>query len=41
MQSVVFFDRSVSAYEHINDAHLAKIDALFVNDIDGIRVQSL
>ena len=30
----LFHDRSVSAYEHITDAHLAKIDTLFVNNIE-------
>ena len=31
----LFHDRSVSAYDHITDAHLAEIDTLFVNNIDG------
>ena len=30
----LFHDRSVSAYDHITDAHLAKIDTLFVNNIE-------
>ena len=30
----LFHDQSVSAYEHITDAHLAKIDTLFVNNIE-------
>ena len=30
----LFHDRSVSAYDHITDAHLAKIGALLVNNIE-------
>ena len=30
----LFHDRSVSAYDHITDAHLAEIDTLFVNNIE-------